>query len=73
MYPRPSDIFDPRMPTSELQEYLSYLHYVAAHSNPTEEESDALWAEIDQICDELAGRQHDLEDPSSGLGCHQPT
>ncbi len=33
--------------------------------------TEAQWAQIDIIRDELAGRQHDLEDPSSGLGLHQ--
>lgn len=34
---------------------------------------DALDAERDRIWDEIAGRKHDLEDPSSGLGLHQPS
>lgn len=34
---------------------------------------DARWTEIDEIRDELAARAHDLEDPSSGLGLHQPS
>lgn len=34
---------------------------------------DTLQDQIDVIRDELRGRAWDREDPSSGLGCHQPT
>lgn len=58
--------------TETLKGHLAGL-YRCLDSDHTEQEVDELYEEIDAINRELSGRAHDLEDPSSGLGCHQPT
>lgn len=44
-----------------------------AATTSSEEAHDAAWEEIDSIREEQAKRRWALEDPSSGLGLHQPT
>lgn len=38
-----------------------------------QDKAEAASEELEAISDELYRRRHDLEDPSSGLGCHQPS
>jgi hypothetical protein len=59
-------------PSSQLYARANELRYETPGPH-TPERLEAIWSEIDQIEEELAGRAHDLEDPSSGLGCHPPT
>jgi hypothetical protein len=47
-----------RAPTKTLQEMLQ------------DEDSIILQEILDEAAEELQMRHHDLEDPSSGLGCH---
>jgi hypothetical protein len=61
-------------PTQRLNDREAQLLRRASRITASFDEGyDDVWAEIDMIRDELAGREHDLEDPSSGLGLHQPT
>jgi hypothetical protein len=61
-----------RATDAELQQRGATL-LADASIRSTEAEIDAIDAELDLISDELARRRHDLADPSSGLGCHQPS
>jgi hypothetical protein len=60
-----------RMSTRALNTALNDLYN--RQTAFTDELENDRWTQIDLITDELAGRAHDLEDPSSGLSLHQPS
>jgi hypothetical protein len=55
-----------KMSTPRLRAYRLELSNVTYAE--TDEQTDARWTLIEEIDDELAEREHDLQDASSGLG-----
>jgi hypothetical protein len=61
-----------RASDSQLRARVATLDLLIDQTDDQDRGED-LQAEQDLIWDELAGRAHDIEDPSSGLGLHQPS